>query len=113
MSRSIVFSGDEWAIPVVLTQEGVAVDVSSATEIKALISDGDGIAPNILVAEVTLSISATGADWANGIVVAEFTAASTAALTTQPAYIEVQVTLLGKRTTWPRRGFDIRKGLVT
>lgn len=108
-----VFTGDDWSISVSIMQDCIAKDVSGASEIKALVSDGNAKNPKIVIPEVICSAAADGADWANGLVVAEFTAAMTQDLTTQTAYLEIQITENSKKTTPPRAQFDIKKGLIT
>lgn len=51
--------------------------------------------------EVTLAFGATGADWANSLVVVEMTAAESAQIThTGMSYCRVRVTDTGKRNTY-------------
>lgn len=106
-----VFTADDWDIAITLNKDGSPFDVSTATDISAAIVDSDGNNPQTVVAAVSLSAGATGADWANGVVVAEFAAANTD-VTPQNAYIEVQVTLGGKKSTWPRNNIVIKKGTI-
>ena len=113
MAKVILFTGDEWSVPVTLKKDNIPFDVSAATEIKAILSDSDGKNPVILIPEVVLNPVAAGANWSNGIVVVEFAAVDTAPLTANLGYIEIQVDFLGTRTTWPRVQVDIKKGLVT
>ena len=105
------FTGDDWDISVTLNKDGAAYDVSAATAIEASIVSDDGTNPSTLIAAVTLSAGATGADWANGVVVAEFPAASTD-IDLGSRYIEIQVTLGGKKSTWPRNNIVVKKGTI-
>ena len=105
------FTADDWDVTVTLKKDGVAFDVSSATNISASVVDSDGTNPQTVVAAVTLDSGATGADWANGVVVAEFAAANTD-VTPGNAFVEIQVTLSGKKTTWPRNNIVIKKGTI-
>lgn len=107
-----VFTGDDWDIIVTLKKDGVAYDVSTATEIKASIVDSNSLSPSVVVAPVVLSIGATGADWANGVVVAEIPNATTAPLSPQTGWVEVQVEIGGKKQTWPRQQIDIKTGTI-
>lgn len=111
MSKLIVFTGDDWEIPITLKKNGVAFPVDTAAEIKATVTDSDGKNPQILVPETILSPTANGADWSNGIVIAEFSAINTVNLNTNVAYVEVQVTFT-KKTTWPRIQIEIKKGTI-
>jgi len=106
------FTGDDWNVQVTLKKDGVATDVSAASAIEASIVDSDGIAPATLVAAVTCDSGATGADWANGIVIVEIPNASTTSLDPQNAYMEIQVTTAGLKETWPRSNLVIKKGTI-
>jgi len=107
-----LFTGDDWDIVVTLKKDGVAFDVSTATAIQAAVVSDDGTAPTTIVSAVTLDSGATGASWATGVVVIEIPAATTGALTSQRAYVEIQVTLGGKKSTWPRQPIDIKVGTI-
>jgi len=107
-----VFTGDDWDISITLKKDGVVYDVSTATDISASVVTDDGTSPTTLVSAVTCSIGATGADWANGLVVVEIPNATTTALSAQRAYLEVQVTIAAKKQTWPRQTIDIKKGTI-
>jgi len=119
--RTILFTGDDWDIPQLietLDADGVSdggTDVSTATDITAQIvdSDSDSDTPTLIIGPVTCLVGATGADWANGIVIAPFVSAATAVLTPQRGYLEMQVTIGGKKTTWPRTIVDIKAGTIT
>ena len=106
-----LFSGDDWDIIFNLQKDGVAFDASTATEIKAAIVDSDGAAPSTIISEVVLDSGATGANWSSGILIIEIPNASTN-VSAQRAYVEVQVTIGGKKQTWPRRPFDIKTGTI-
>lgn len=106
-----VFTGDDWDISITLNKDGAAYDVSTATDISAAVVSDNGIAPTTIIAAATQSSVATGADWANGVVVVEIPNASTD-VTPQNAYLEIQVTLGGKKTTWPRNNIVIKKGTI-
>lgn len=106
-----VFTADDWEISVTLSKDGVAYDVSTATNISAAVVDNDGINPTTIISAVTLSSGATGADWTNGVVVVEIPNASTN-VNPQNAYLEIQVTIAAKKTTWPRNNIVIKKGTI-
>lgn len=112
MAIKELFTGDDWAIAVTLKRNGLAFDVSGATAIKAAIVTDSWEAPSQLVADVTLSAGATGADWANGVVVVEVDEATTGPLTPQRAFLEIQVDFSGDKTTWPRNELIIKKGTI-
>ena len=106
-----VFTADDWAISVTLNKDGAAFDVSTATDISAAIVNNDGTNPTTIISAVTLDSGATGADWANGVVVVEIPNASTD-VDPQNAYLEIQVTIAAKKTTWPRNNIVIKKGTI-
>lgn len=107
-----VFTGDDWDIIITLKRDGAVYNVSTASAISAALVSDDGPAPSTVVAAVSCSSGTSGADWANGVVVIEIPNATTAALTAQRAYVEIQVTIGGKKKTWPRQVIDIKKGVV-
>ena len=111
MSLSL-FTGDDWDIVVTLKKDGVAYDVSTATAIQAAVVSDDGTAPTTIVSAVTLDSGATGANWAKGVVIVEIPAATTASLTSQRAFVEIQVTIGGKKSTWPRQAVDVKVGTI-
>jgi len=86
--------------------------VSLATEILGSIVNSDNNDPQTLIGTVTADIAATGADWANGIVVLEFAATYTADIGPQEGYVEIQATIDSKKTTWPRSKVIIKKGTI-
>lgn len=106
-----VFTADDWDITVTLKKDGAAYDVSTATDISAAVVSDDGTNPTTIIAATSMSAVATGADWANGVVVCEFAAANTD-VSPQNAFLEIQVTLGGKKTTWPRNNVVIKKGTI-
>jgi hypothetical protein len=107
-----VFTGDDWDIAVTLKKDGSPFDVSTATAIEAAIVSTDDRGVEVLVPAVTLDSGATGADWANGVVVVEIPSASTGSLSSGAAYIEIQVTMGGKKSTWPRNKLTVKKGTI-
>jgi len=107
-----VFTGDDWDISITLNKDSVAYDVSTATEILGSIVSSDNNDPQTLIGTVAADIAATGADWANGIVVLEFPATYTADVGPQEGYVEIQATIDGKKTTWPRSKVIIKKGTI-
>jgi len=97
MSGTIV-TGDDVALPVTLRKDGQTFAINLASTVRAAVVSLDR--SETLIAAVTLSNVATGADWANSLVVAEFSSAESAdATTTGPALLEIQVDDSGK-TTW-------------
>jgi hypothetical protein len=112
LTSQLVFVDDDWNLTANLLKDGEAYDVSTATDISAAIVDSDGINPQTLIAAVTCSAVATGADWTNGVVIIDIPAASTGITTYGQAYIEIQATLAAKKITWPRIPIVIKKGAI-
>lgn len=100
----LVTIGDDIAIVQDLYEDGALVDVSAAT-ISAAIQDGTGCPILPLTAQ---SSSASGAAWATGRVVCEFTAATSVALKRGSAWLQIVVTRSAKRTTWPLISLDVQ-----
>ena len=91
-----------------------AYDVSTATEIKATVTNSDG--SEKYCSDVTLSSGAAGADWASGVIVYAFTPTITAEIAdhvTEPeiARLETQVTISGNKYTWTAP-INIRPGNI-
>lgn len=112
MSNTIKFTGDDWDFSVTLSQNGQPLDVSGATSIKIQVVDRNSRTPSILISSITASSGDSGADWANGIVVFSFSAASTENITFDSAWLEIQKDENSKKTTWPRSRFDIQVGTI-
>jgi hypothetical protein len=108
---SIFFTGDDWDVSVTLKTDGVATNVSGATSIKASVVSNSDDNPQTLISQVALDSGATGADWANGVVVAEFPSASTG-IQTGIALVEIQVEEGGKKKTWPRVAIQVKTGTI-
>jgi len=104
----IVTPGDDIALVQDLYENGVLVDVSSAT-IYAALQDSRG---KQLVVSTLQSSSASGAAWATGRVVCEFSASVTIALQRGDAWLEIEVTRSGKKTTWPLFQIEVQKGSI-
>ena len=107
-----LFTADDWDIEFTVKKDGAAFNVSAATDISASIVDSDGIDPQTIIAAVSCDSGATGADWANGIVLIEIPAASTDVTNLGQAWVELQVTLDSKKQTWPRQPITIKKGTI-
>ena len=114
MSKTIPerHTGDTFKVPVTLYSDGVAIDVSGASGISASLVTTDDANVAVLIAS-TAQANTGGADWANGIVMAKFSDAQMATVTTYGlAYIEIQVTSGGEVETWPRQPVLIKKGTI-
>lgn len=84
--------------------------VASATIKASLI---DATKTSELIADTTLSSSATGADWTNGLVAVDFTAAQTTSLVPGKAFIELAITIGGKKLPVNHVPVEIEKGWAT
>lgn len=95
--------GDDFDNSATLYAQGAAYNVSTATAIKATITNADGTVK--YCSDVTLDSGAAGADWANGVIVYNFTAAITAEIADyvrapEIARLETQVEINGSKYTW-------------
>lgn len=99
MTTPALVTGDDFLVPVTLTIDDAAFDMSGATSVLARVVSADHA--QALTAEVAQSSGASGASWSAALVVVAFAAADTAAISaTGLANIEIQVTLGGKKSTW-------------
>ena len=112
MSGTLKFTGDDWDFSIVLNQNRVPLDVSGATSIKIQVVDENVGVPVVLIPSITASSTDPGADWASGVVTFSFSASSTAAITVNNAWLEIQKEEGSKKTTWPRTRFDIAIGTI-
>lgn len=94
----VLVTGDDLALPVDLTVNGVAFDASGGTVTARIVSlDHD----TALCDEAQQNSAASGANWAAGRVVVELAAALTAAIVSYgQALIELQVDKAGRKATW-------------
>lgn len=91
-----IVTGYDFRWTLKLTQKGATQVVTGATIQAALVSRNRS---ETLIEPVSCSSSATGADWSVGLVTVEFPATATTALAglDGDAFIELSVTLAGKR----------------
>jgi hypothetical protein len=104
--QHVITPGDDLALVNDLYEDGALGNLSAAT-IRACIQDGTG---NRIVDWASQSPSASGAAWATGRVVCEFSSANSLALCPSDAFLEIEVTRSGKVTTWPLIGYDVQQG---
>ena len=84
-----LITGDAPNYALTAKQDGAVFNINTSLVVNAKILDKD---KNELVASVTCDNSATGADWANSLVVASFTKAQTETVTyTGKGFIELQI----------------------
>ena len=113
MAQAQLFTGDDWSLSVTLERDGVAFNASTATDISAAVVSGADQHACVLIAARSMDSGAAGADWSTGVVILDFPASVTSGVSEYGArYIEIQVTIGGKKTTWPRLAVLINKGLI-
>lgn len=105
----IVTPGDDIALVQDLYENGALVNLSSAT-IYAALQDSRG---RQLIATTLQSSSSSGAAWTTGRVVVEFTAAQSIVLQRGDAWLEIEVTRSGKKTTWPLYEIEVQQGSIS
>jgi len=110
MQRVLIRSGYDFQHGFEMLLNKRRESVSGATIYASVISEDKS---SELIADKAQSSSATGADWANGIVTIEFAAADTSALTPQNCWIELAVTMSGKRLPYDHIPARIEKGWTT
>ena len=104
-----IVTGDDVALPVTLKKDNATFTIAPGATVKASIVSLDRAA--ILIAAVTVSNAAPGADWANSLVVVEFTSIETlGVIVYDPALLEIQVDDGGKLTWFVN--LDITKGTI-
>lgn len=105
-----IVTGDDVAIPVTLSINGVAVDLSGATIKANLVSKDHTV--KFMLTDTAQSEAHPNADWVNGVVVIEFAAADTGAITEiGKCLIEIEVATPAERT-WFVSGLKVVTGLV-
>lgn len=104
-----IVTGDDVALPVTLKKDNTTFTINPAADVKASIISLDRA--TVLIASTAVSNAAAGADWANSLVVVEFSSAETGAITAyDPALLEIQVDDGGKLTWFVN--LDIVKGTI-
>jgi hypothetical protein len=112
MSQAPLFSGDDWVVSITINKNGSPYDVSSASTIEAAVGYIGKSCIGVAIPAVSLSPSATGADWETGVVVCEFPSSSTAGLEDFKQYfIDVQYTIGGNKTT-QRNKISVERGII-
>lgn len=98
MSTPTIVTGDDVSISVELQKNELTFNIPTDAVVKArLVSTGN---TKVYSGEVAQSSSATGADWANSLVVVEMVPSDTSGISHQgAAELEIQVDD-GKKTTW-------------
>lgn len=97
MTTPILVTGDDFTLPVNLTINDAAFNMSTATSVKARIVSADHAAA--LTSEVAQSSGTSGANWTASLVVVVIAAADTASIASfGAALLEIQVEMSGKAT---------------
>ena len=103
--------GEASSISLRLLKDGQRFDMSTASSVQiALVDQGHN---NIILDPITITSGQTGNDWANSLIVIDFTAVQTGAINQQTTYLfEIQVIDQGITNTWfvPVRAI---RGLIT
>jgi len=94
---STIVTGDDVSLPVTLKKDGATFIINGGATVKAsLVSENKD---TVLIAPVTVLEANPGSDWANSLVVVQFTSIETGALTAyNPSLLEIQVDDSGKLT---------------
>jgi len=96
---NIIVSGDDINILQTLTKDLATFTIDAGATVKASLVSRGAANKTVLVAPVTVLEAATGADWANSLLVIVFPSADTASLTTLGVMeLEIQVDDGGKLT---------------
>jgi len=107
--NDVIFTGDKISFQKVLRLPDGSVPLLYT--LKAAIISACGT--RRLSSDITQSASATGADWATGLVTIEFEQADTSTVSHQgPAFIEIQNTTLEGFDQSARLPVDVNTGLV-
>lgn len=104
----LVTPGDDIAITRDLYEDGILANLTGAT-IYAALQNARG---RQYIASTLQSSSASGAAWATGRVVVEFTAAQSIALRRGDAWLEIEVIRGGKKKTWPLFHIEVQQGSI-
>jgi len=108
---SVIVTGDDVALPVTLKKDGATFTIDPGATVQASIISVDRSVA--LIPAVTCSNAATGADWANSLLIVAFTSTETAAILDAnlgAALLEIQVDDSGKLTWFV--SIDIVKGTI-
>jgi len=89
MSIPTITTGDDVSIAATLTKDGASFTIDPGDTVEASIVSR--YKSTVLISPVAQSSSANGADWANSLVVVNFTSAQTAVDFAGLAFLEVQV----------------------
>ena len=104
-----IVTGDDVALPVTLKKDGAVFAIDAGATVQAALVSLDR--STVLAGPVTCSNVATGADWANSLVMVEFNSATSGAITAYgKALLEIQVNDSGKLTWFVT--VDIEKGTI-
>ena len=90
-----IYSGDDLALQVTVTKDGAVLAVSGGATVRAALIHA---ATKEVIGPAACDSGATGADWDNGVIVAEFAAADTVDMLPGPQILEIEI-LDGTLTT--------------
>ena len=110
MTKPTRVPGDDVSLAVTLKKNGATFNISSGASVTASVVTTDH--QTVLIAETAQSDGTSGADWANSLVIVEFTEALTEVVTDAgSANLEVQVDDGGKLTWFG--DIEIKIGTIT
>jgi len=93
MSVIKLYTGGDFALPLTLDVQGVIEDLTGATITAQVV---DVVRETVVIPSVTLSDSAEGADWTQGLVVVEIDDTAMTGVTYQGrAYLQLEVLTVG------------------
>lgn len=89
--------GDDWWMSFTLYEDGLAVNLTSATIVASVRSLTDMA---VIIAQ-SQSPGSTGANWAAGLIIVSIPSALTDGLTKMEYFLEIETFLNGRFKTWP------------
>lgn len=94
---TIIVTGDDVALPVTLKKDGKTFSIANNAVVKAALVSADH--NDLLAGPVILSNSAAGSNWGASLVIVQFNAQTTGAITSyKPSLLEIEVNDNGKLT---------------
>lgn len=105
----IITSGDDSSLPATLKKDGAVFNIDPGATVRAALIDPDY--SKKLTDVVNVSNATPGSDWANSLLIVEFTSAQTTGVRPGEVILEVEVDDGGK-LTWQLSPITVRKGMI-
>ena len=106
---AIIVTGDDVSLPTTLKKDNATFTIAPSATVKASIVSKDR--STILIPAATVLEATTGSDWANSLIIVQFTSAETNAVTDYTiADLEIQVDDSGKLTWFT--SVEIQRGTI-